>query len=249
MSYTPIHPGIVPLLIIYFILIASGLYIIKKMYDKWKERNSKLPLYLGLVFLALIIALVFLAVGLMETIITGYFKEIYRITFPLSYVCVVIADIILFKFTNEITESSGRLLYVILIIGIVIIVMLLLPWNWWGVPQEDYEGKLSIRIYSTLIFTLYSIIIYLIIAIISLKARNKATEKKTRFGFLLYALSVLCLVLFFLMNVMENILIVFFNHIGYSIFIYIGWVFAFLFIILSYFSLVMPKWLTERLKL
>lgn len=249
MSYTPIHPGVIPLLIIYFLLIAFGSYIIKNMYNKWQERNNQLPLYLGLVFLALITALIFLAIGLVETIITGLFKEIYRITFPLAYVSVVIADILLFKFTNEITNRSGRTLYLITIIGISIIILLLLPWNWWGVPQEDYIGQLNIRIFSTIIFTLYSVIIYFSIAIISLKARRKAEEKKTKFGFLLYALSVLFMVAFFGMNIIENVLIVFFNHPGYSIFIYIGWVFAFFFIILSYLSLVMPKWLTKRLNL
>jgi len=243
------HPGVVPLLVVYFILIGFGSYIIKKMYDKWQERENPLPLYLGLVFLALIIALCFLAIGLVETIITRYFKEIYRITFPLAYVSVVVADILLFKFTNEITDRRGRILYLIGIIGIGIIILLLLPWNWWGVPSEDYAGQVSIRLYSTLIFTLYSVVIYLSIAIISLRARGKAEERKTKFGFLLYALSVLCMVAFFIMNIMENVLIVFFDHPGYSIFVYIGWVFAFLFIVLSYLSLVMPKWLTEQLNL
>jgi len=247
MSYTPMHPGVPALLIVYIILIAFGIFIIIKMFNKWQERKSKLPLILGLVFISLITALAFLAIGLLETIITGYFKEIYRFTFPLAYICVIIADIILFKFTDEITEKSSNAIYYIIIVGIILSIMLLLPWNWWGVPQKDYVGEVSIRIFSTLSFTIYSVAIYLSIAIISLKAQSKAEDKKIRYGFLLYALSVLCMVAFFSCNILENVLIVFFDHPGYSIFIYIGWIFAFLFILLSYFSLVMPKWLIKRI--
>jgi hypothetical protein len=249
MSYTPMHPGVPALLIVYFVLISLGTIITVNMYKKWQERKSKLPLFLGLVFLLLIIALGFLAIGLIETIVTGYFKEIYRITFPLAYVCVIIADIILFKFTNEITNKSGYALYLIIIAGIILIIMLLLPWNWWGVPQEDYIGQFSIRMYSTLLFAVYSISIYLSIAIISSRARKEAKDQKARWGFLLYTLSVLCMVAFFIMNILENILIVFFDHPGYSIWVYLGWVFAFLFIILSYLSLVMPEWLLKVLKI
>ncbi len=247
MSYTPMNPGVPALLIVYFILIAFGIFITIKMFNKWKERKSKLPLILGLVFISLIIALSFLAIGLLETIITGYFKEIYRMTFPLAYVSVIVADILLFRFTNEITEKSGNAIYFIIIIGIILSIILLLPWNWWGVPQEDYVGEVSIRIFSTLSFTIYSMAIYLSIAIISLKAQSEAEDKKVRVGFLLYALSVLCMVAFFSCNILENVLIVFFDHPGYSIFIYIGWIFVILFILFSYFSLVMPKWLIKRI--
>ncbi len=248
-SYTPLNSGVIPLFIVYIFLILFGIFIIKLLLDKWKERNSNLPLYLSLVFISLILALIFLAIGLLETIITGYFKEIYRVTFPLAYAGVIFADILLFKFTNEITGKSGKGIYFIIIIGVILIILMQLPWNWWGVPSEFYADKLNIRIISIVSFALYSTVIYLSIAIISLKARRRAEEKRVRAGFLMYALSVLCMVAFFVMNIMENVLIVLFDHPGYSIFVYIGWIFAVLFIVLSYLSLIMPQWLRNLLNL
>lgn len=249
MAYTPINPGVPALFVIYLILITFGIFITSIMFKKWKERESKLPLILGMAFICLIGALGFLAAGLLETLITGYFKEIYRTTFPLAYVGVIVGDVILFKFTNELTDNSGNALYIVIIIGIILSIMLILPWNWWGFPAEEYEDKFSIRIYSTLFFALYSITIYLIIIIISLKARRMAEKKKARLGFLLFACSVFCMVIFFVFNIIENILIVVFDHPGYSIWVYLGWIFALLFIILAYLSLVMPDFLVKRLNL
>jgi len=39
-----------------------------------------------------------------------------------------------------------------------------------------------------------------------------------------------------------------FDHPGYSEFVYVAWIFAIIFYILSYLSLVMPKWLVKRIE-
>jgi len=247
MSYTPINQGIYPLFAIYIILILASSFLAIKMLIKWRQRKFDEPLYLSYVFISFIFALTFLAIGAAETIITGYFKEIYRITFPLAYCCVVVADIFLYNFAMNITEKGEKALIPIIIIGLVLIVLLLLPWNWWGVPHEDYEGKINIRTYSTISFAIYSIAIYVSIASISWKVKSQAKEKVTKWGltFLFYA--VFSMIMFFVMITLDNILIVAFEHPGYSIFVYLGWVFAFLFVLFLYFSLVMSKWITDRL--
>ena len=53
----------------------------------------------------------------------------------------------------------------IIIAGVVVVILLFLPWNWWGIPPEDYVGLLNIRLYSTLSLVLYSYVIYILIAI------------------------------------------------------------------------------------
>ncbi|TXT63842.1 MAG: hypothetical protein BAJALOKI3v1_300001, partial [Promethearchaeota archaeon] len=70
MSYTPINQGIYSLFVIYLILIVAGIYLTIKMISKWRERKVKSPLYLSFVFIAFFFALVFLAIGALETIIT-----------------------------------------------------------------------------------------------------------------------------------------------------------------------------------
>ncbi|MBD3215480.1 MAG: hypothetical protein GF311_22915 [Candidatus Lokiarchaeota archaeon] len=248
MAYTPINQGIYSLFVIYLLLIAAGIYLTIKMISKWRERKVKSPLYLSFVFIAFFFALLFLAIGALETIITGYFKEIYRITFPLSYCSVVVADIFLYNFAMEITGKGKKGFIPIIILGIIIIILLLLPWNWWGFPREVYEGKLNIRTYSTIIFAIYSITIYSIIASISWKAKTQAEEKVLEKGLLFLFLGVISMIVFFVMISIDNILIVVFSHPGYSIFVYLGWVFAFLFILFLYLSLAMPKWIKNRLK-
>jgi len=50
------------------------------------------------------------------------------------------------------------------------------------------------------------------------------------------------------MILFDNLLIVLYRHPGYSEFIYVAWIFAILFLILTYLSLVMPEWLVKRIK-
>jgi hypothetical protein len=188
-----------------------------------------------------------LALGLAEAVYTGFYMEIYRFSLPFSYAMVICADIFLFLFTIEITDKHKKLLYPILLLGMVIIVLLFLPWNWWGIPPEDYAGQLNIRLYSTLSLVIYSYAIYGLICSISYKASKAATNKVTSFGLRLLLYSMVSMMLFFLMFVLDTLMIVLFNNPGYSIFVYIAWIFAIIFYILLYLSLVMPEWLTKRI--
>ena len=122
-----------------------------------------------------------------------------------------------------------------------------LPWNWWGVPSEVYEGKLNIRIYTTVIFVLYSNLIYIYIAFICYKVKKNVADKIMYSGLKLLYYSMVSLMLLFVMLIGDKILITF-GHEGYSEFIYAAWIFGLIFIILSYLSLIMPDWLVNRIK-
>ncbi|MBD3197075.1 MAG: hypothetical protein GF317_18620 [Candidatus Lokiarchaeota archaeon] len=249
MSYTPINDGIYSIFIVYLILIVSSIYLITKMILKWRERKVTPPLYLSIVFVFLALGIILLAIGLLETMLTGYFKEIYRATFPLAYCSVVIADIFLYIFTTKMTESGEKAIIPLSIVGLIIIILILLPWNWWGIPHEETVGQLNIRTYSTLAFALYSVVIYSIIAIISKKAQKRAEDKVSKTGFKLLFYSVISMIGFFIMVTIDNLLITLTDHPGYSEFVYIGWAFALAFVLLSYMSLIMPNWLKKRLNL
>ncbi|MHA1194254.1 MAG: hypothetical protein ACTSP9_18565 [Promethearchaeota archaeon] len=217
------------------------------MIKKWRERKVNPPLYLSIVFILLTVALIILTIGLGEAVFSGFFKEIYRISLPLAYCMIIVADIFLFVFAKVITGKGKKALVPLVIFGGVIIVFLFLPWNWWGVPPEDYAGQLNIRLYTTLSVIFYSYVVYIFIARFCRKAR-KQTEDATKAGLTLLFLSMISMIAFFLMFIADTLLITLTDHPGYSEFIYIAWIFAILFYIFTYLSLVMPKWLVERIE-
>jgi hypothetical protein len=247
MTYTPFENRVLPIFFYYIFLAIFGLLISVKMYYKWKERNVPPPLYLTMVFSFLTIALFGTSVGLAEAVITGYYKEIYRFSLPFGYSMVIIADIFLFKFSSFITNRGKGLFKLIIGISIIIIILLFLPWNWWGVPSEDYTGKLNIRLISTLSLVIYSYFIYGYIALICRKTKLKTENKVTYMGLTLLFYSMISLMLLFLMLIGDTLMIILFDHPGYSVFTYIAWSFGIIFIILSYLSLVMPDWLVNRI--
>jgi len=248
MTYTPFNNNILPIFFYYIGLIVFSILMTVLMIKKWRERKVNPPLYLSIVFALLTIALIALTIGLGEAIATGYFKEIYRISLPLAYAMIVIADIFLFFFAEEITSKGKRAFLPLIIFGAVIIVVLFLPWNWWGVPPEDYVGQLNIRLYSTLSVILYSYIVYIFISMFCLKAIKQTQDAKAKVGLTLLFLSMISMIAFFLMFVFDTLLITLTGHPGYSEFVYIAWIFAILFFVFIYLSLVMPKWLVDRIE-
>lgn len=248
MTYTPFNNNILPIFFYYIGLIVFSIVMTVLMIKKWRERKVNPPLYLSIVFVLLTVALIALTIGLGEAIATGYFKEIYRISLPLAYSMIVIADIFLFVFAEEITSKGKRAFLPLIIFGVVIIVVLFLPWNWWGVPPEDYVGQLNIRLYSTLSVILYSYIVYIFISLFCLKARKQTQDAKAKVGLTLLFLSMISMIAFFLMFVFDTLLITLTGHPGYSEFVYIAWIFAILFFVFTYLSLIMPKWLVDRIE-
>ncbi len=248
MSYTEFEFRVFPLFIYYMFLAVFSIVITIKMFMKWRERKVKPPLYLTVVFALFTAAIIMLDIGLAEAVITGYYMEIYRFSLPFAYSSMVIADIFLYFFASKITNKGEKAYIPLIIIGAVICIVLFLPWNWWGTPNVDYAGKLNIRLYSTMTLILYSYVIYIYIAIICRKTAKIADSKVAKVGLNLLFFSMMCLIAFFVMMIVDTLLITLFDHPGYSEFVYLAWFFAILFYILSYLSLVMPSWLVKRIK-
>ncbi|NHJ24642.1 MAG: hypothetical protein EAX89_08705 [Candidatus Lokiarchaeota archaeon] len=215
---------------------------------KWRERKVPPPLYLTYTFIFFALAIIMLTIGLSEAVITGFYKEVYRFSLPFAYAMVILADITLFKFVSFLTNSGKKIFIPLVIIGLIVIIILFLPWNWWGVPPEDYAGMLNIRLYSTLSLVIYSYFIYIQIAITSKKGMGATQDKITHMGLKLLFYAMISMILFFLMFIGDTLMIALFDHPGYSEFVYIAWIFAILAYILMYLSLVMPKWLVNRIQ-
>ncbi|MBY9018126.1 MAG: hypothetical protein KGD66_04765, partial [Candidatus Lokiarchaeota archaeon] len=138
MTYTPFEVRVLPLFFYYIALSILGIVMTIRMYYKWRDRKVNPPLYLSIVFLFLTAALIMLTIGLAEAVIAGYYMEVYRFSLPFSYGMVIIADIFLFKFVIELLDKGKKVFIPLIILGLIIFIMLFLPWNWWGVPPEDY---------------------------------------------------------------------------------------------------------------
>lgn len=241
-NYTRFEIAVLPILFVYISLFLLSIFMTIKLIKKWRERKVPAPLHLSLVYMTMTIGAFILMIGLLEAVITGYYMEIYRFSLPMAYSCVVLWNIFLFLFISGITEKGKRALIPIILIGIGIIIALFLPTNWWGYPSEEYAGKLNTRLYSTVSLVIYSIIIYISIFLICQKAKQKTSDKISRVGLSLLAYAMICMLLWFFFIILDTILIVFTNHPGYSIFVYIAWIFAFIFMAFTYISLIMPDW-------
>lgn len=246
MSYEPILPHVYPLVFFYIAFIIFSVTLTVKMGLKWRERHVEPPLIMTVVFLTVTIALAALTTGLLEAAITGFFKEIYRVSLPFAYVTMLVADVLLYLFAVKISGRGRRGLVPAAIVAAIIGVMLVLPANYWGIPSVDYAGETSIRLYSTLALVAYSYMIYITIAVTCVKASKVTSAPVTRAGLRLLAWAMWCMVGFFGMFIVDTLLIVLFDHPGYSEFVYLAWVFALAFFLLAYSSLVMPKGLAAR---
>jgi hypothetical protein len=247
MSYIPFDPLIFPFLIYYLFLALFGLLITTKMFMNYHKKKHLAALYLTITFAALTLAIIVLAIGLLEAAITGYYKEIYRFSLPFAYSMVIVADLGLFKFSNELTNKGKKAFVPLLFIGAFIALILFLPNNYWGTPSADVRHP-NIRMYSTMCVVLYSYAIYILNIILCQITKKYSDNKINKVRLSLLSYSMIALVLFFLMFIGDTFLIVFYDHPGYSIFAYIAWAFALVFLLLSYFSLFMPKKLLERLE-
>jgi len=248
MTFTPFEIRVLPILIYYISLSVFGTLVSVKMYYKWRERKVPAPLYLTLALSCLSIALIATSIGLTEGLITGYYKHVYRFSLPFGYSMVIISNIFLYRFSSHITNKGEKAFNGIIAVSIVLIILLFLPWNWWGVPSEDYAGQPNIRLYSTLGLVIYSFLIYGYIAFISYKVKSKVENKTMYFGLILLFYAMISLMLLFLMLIGDTILVIFFDHPGYSDFTYIAWIFGIIFIILVYLSLIMPDWLVNWIR-
>jgi len=248
MTYSKFKMQVFPILFVYIFLFLLSLYMTIKLMKKWRERKVIAPFHLSLVYMVMTIASFVLSMGLLEAVITGYYKEIYRFSLPFAYSSVVVWNIFLFIFISGITNKYKKALIPIILIGILVIIFLFLPTNWWGYSSEDYEGKLNTRLYSTGSLVIYSTIIYMSIFIICQKAKHKANNKIIRVGFSLLAYAMITMELWFFFMIVDTLLIVFMNNYGYTIFVYIAWIFAFLFMAFTYLSFIMPKWLVNMIE-
>jgi hypothetical protein len=245
MAYIPIDARLYPVFVFYIFLSILGIAFNLKIWIRYFKKRDKTILSLGLAYTFFAIGIIVLTIGILEAIITGYRKEIYRFSLPFAYSMVVLSDICLFWFANRLTEKGRKAFIPLIIIGVVIIFALFLPWNWWGYPTEEYRGKFNIRTYTTTSLVLYSCLIFISIIMICQESKKLVNKKisKLRLTFLSY--SMIAFIVFFVFLIADTIMIVYFLQ-GYTIFVYFAWTCACIGGMLSYLSVFVPKSLVKK---
>ena len=246
MSYQPYTVRMFPLFLIYLFLIILSIVSAILMFFKWKKRKVPPPLYLTIWYILSAAIFTVLFLGLTEALITGYCMDIYKFSLPFAYSTVLFYNLCVLKFANYVMKKGEKLFYPFLAISIIISIFLFLPWNWWGVPTEEI-GTPDIRIYTTMSVVLFSYMIYFYIARMCLKLKKETEDKVAIYGLKFLYYTMICLILFFLFMILDTLLVVAFDHPGYSEFTYFAWGFLGVGIITSYLSLVMPGWLVKWL--
>ncbi len=247
MAYQAFDPSVLPLVLFYMGLIVFSTVLTTKMYNKWRERATRPVGLMTLLFVVFTAALVVLTIGLVDSAISGFYREIYRFSLPLSYSLIVVADISLFEFVREITNHRGRGLKPVVIIGAVLCVVLFLPWNWWGRLNTDYAGQVNIRLGTMLGLITFSYTIYIMIARVCWQLMPEAQTPVAKAGLRLLFGAMILMIVFFLMFVIDTVLIVAFHSGGYSIFVYFAWICSIAFYICMYLSVAMPSWFVKRI--
>ncbi|HME53188.1 MAG TPA: hypothetical protein VKM55_13280 [Candidatus Lokiarchaeia archaeon] len=217
------------------------------MLIKWRERRTK-PLKLMIaVFISFTAELVMLTIGLVDSAISGFYREVYRFSLPFNYSMLVVVNIILFMFTREITNQGRKGLKPVVIAGAILCVVLFLPWNWWGYLNTDYAGQINIRLYTMLGLVTFSYMVYIRIAWVCWYAMPEAKTPVEKTGLRLLFVSMILMICCLLMFIIDTVLIVAFHSGGYSIYVYIAWIFASCFACCLYLCVVMPPWFMKRL--
>ena len=137
--YEAFDPGVFPILFYYFGLAVFSSIITANMYKKWKERKRTPSMMMTAIFAIFTLALIVLAVGLIDAAATGIYGDVYRFSIPFSYSMYIVAGMFLCKFANAITEEGKHVLKAIIPIGVAICILAFLPWNYWGAPKVDYS--------------------------------------------------------------------------------------------------------------
>ncbi|MHA1379524.1 MAG: hypothetical protein ACTSRG_14215 [Candidatus Helarchaeota archaeon] len=224
---------------------------------KWRERRTIATLYLALALFSISGAVFVAFLGLFSwflvwsSAIIPYVNSpvIYPISLPFAYSFVIIYDIFLFLFTIHIfLDKNEKKIIPVIIIGIFVATLLWLPTNNWGLDTTPMDPP-STRTISMLIYMLYNVVIYIILAFSAFRESKKTDQKEYQVGFQAIALGQIANILIFVFFLFDSVLLIINpNSPGFSIFIYLGWICALVAVFLFYIGFILPSWFRNRIK-
>jgi phage-related holin len=246
--YAPIEPEAAPMLPTYIILSIFAWFMTILLFFRWKERRMKAPLLLFITFLCYSILMSVMALGIGDALAVGYKRELYQFSLAFGYAGIMVANSILLLFSAEIFTIDLKYVKKYIIISLLIAVAVALPWNYYGVIDAEVNRAIYIRPYTSVAMAFFSVLTYSKIYSQAMRVYRLVDEKTAKWGFKLIAFSQICMILFFACMFADLIVFGLTDLKGYTIFAYLAWVFAGLFMFFSYLGLTMPQWLRKRLE-
>ncbi|MHA1341762.1 MAG: hypothetical protein ACTSRZ_18130 [Promethearchaeota archaeon] len=245
----PMESNAPPLLIVYIIFAAFGWYLTTLLYKRWRSKQKKATMLLFLTFLMLTVCISGLLVGFIQMVITGLKLWLYRFSLAFAYVFLSIGNIFLMEFAAEIFTVEKKYIRKYQVAMGLIAIMVALPWNYYGWPQEviDVQPIPSIRMYSQLALLTVSILVYSRIFMTALHASKRVSDKYAKVAFRYIAFSQISEILFFVFILLDVMTFTFTPLSGYTVFVYIAWCFVGLFFLFCYLGYIMPNWLRQRI--
>jgi hypothetical protein len=251
MSYEALPKSAYPLLYIYSMVILLGyifVYSLTRRYFIKKSPTTK-NISLAVIFYAIAITLLFL--GLLEGFVTGYKKEIYRITFGLGQASLAISNVFLILFVEEIFGLKRDETKKYQILFIILSIILILPNNYYGYPPDSQTGfGPSIRLYTSAAFVVFSIFLHWKIGNKCVKVAKRIDDNYGKVGLTFIGVSQFGMVLVYIFMVIDTIIFTFTdNSAGYSVLIFLAWITVGFVLLFLYLGFILPSWLRKRAEL
>ncbi|MHA1385302.1 MAG: hypothetical protein ACTSR3_16240 [Candidatus Helarchaeota archaeon] len=243
-----IHFPIMIFELIVFILLLSIACVIL---IKWKERKTIATLYLAIALFSISIAVLIAFTGLFSWYVSWQSSIIplatsppyYQISLPLGYSFVFGYVVFLFLFTIQIfLDKDNKKVIPIIIIGIIVISLLWLPNNYWGLDTLLTDPP-STRTLVMGLFLLYNVLTYIVLSYYAFREAKLTEQKEYQVGFKSIAYGNIANILIFVFFLLDAVLLIFNpSSLGYSIFIYLAWSFAIVAIFMFYLGFILPSW-------
>jgi hypothetical protein len=239
------------------IAFVSVFLIAIAVFLKWRTRRTVATLYLSIALFAISGAAFFVFSGLASWFI-AWIQEGYTTTFsptyyewslPLGYSTVIVYDIFIVLFAIQIFwDKNNKKIIPFLLAGIPLYILLFLPTNYWGV-NPGLTDPASTRVIITGLFLLYNTVICILLTYFSFREAGRTDQKLYRRGFQAIAFGFIANLLVFVFFLIDSIIIMLDpSSAGYSIFISIGWIMAFITAFLFYLGYILPAWFRKRIE-
>ena len=239
------EPSAGNMIYIYSVLIVFSWIMTVLLFKRWKERQKLPTKLMFFVFMAYSIAITGLVIGYLEMYFTGFKMEIYKFSLGFGYCMMLVSNMLLVYFAAVVFSIEKKYYFKYLIISGIIAVLVLLPQNYYGVPSEEI-GSDNIRAYTAVGMVVWSMFTYARIARAAYNVAKNTEDPIAKEGFKWIGHSQMSFIFFFAFMMTDTIYFTITDSPGYTVFVYISWLFAALFYLFSYFGLIMPAFLRKR---
>ena len=213
MVYETIDPQIALSVFIIYTTLAVFIWILTFFLGiHWYQYRKPFVRYLTLAFFFYAFIPSILAGGMYVCAKTGFKGELYNYSLPVGFISMMIGHIFIILFTTSFFGLNLKKSRNYIIIDLLISLSFLHPNNNYGLSGENLRIP-DIRIYTSLIMVLFSLFTFTRIALVFFKARKRVEDRYSKLGFQSLALAQIFMLLFYILNTLDNIA---FNILGWG---------------------------------